>query len=200
MNHSPNSADKQSTPRQRPPRKLPAIGAFYAKKAPLWRYQILGDQKPTIWQVTHHSDSRVVFDNNPEHTASGYWVREHLTQCQQDGSPLDPEYITQQREHLDRQEQWAASRPSLSAVVVDLLRDHEIQGVPGHPEFTPGDRIRVLLCTDEHAPIPSGATGTVTYWNPNPQLRQLGVAWDAPHAHRRLMLTLTDNGDRIARI
>ncbi|MEU9254510.1 hypothetical protein AB0D66_22000 [Streptomyces sp. NPDC048270] len=50
------------------------------------------------------------------------------------------------------------------------------------PEFTPGDRIRVRQCTDEHDPLPTGATGTVTHWNPHPQLRQLGVAWDAQHA------------------
>ncbi|WP_250305244.1 hypothetical protein [Streptomyces sp. A 4/2] len=68
------------------------------------------------------------------------------------------------------------------------------------PEFTSGDRIKVVLCTDEHDPVPAGATGTVTHWNPRPLLRQLGVAWDAPHDHRRLMLTLTDGGDRVTRI
>ncbi|WP_439681534.1 hypothetical protein [Embleya sp. MST-111070] len=67
------------------------------------------------------------------------------------------------------------------------------------PEFTPGDRIKVIVCAD-HAPIPTGATGTVTRWNPHPLVRQLDVAWDAPHAHRRLMLVLTDDGDRVAHI
>jgi len=57
------------------------------------------------------------------------------------------------------------------------------------PEFTPGDRIEVIRCTDPY-PIPNGATGTVTGWNPHPLLRQLIVAWDPPHDHCGLMLTL----------
>ncbi len=65
------------------------------------------------------------------------------------------------------------------------------------PEFVPGNRIRVVVCTDEHDPLPAGATGTVTHWNPHPLIRQLGVNWDPPHDHRRLMLTLTDGGDRV---
>ncbi|MFD3662882.1 hypothetical protein ACFWVF_20165 [Streptomyces sp. NPDC058659] len=67
-------------------------------------------------------------------------------------------------------------------------------------EFAPGDRIKVIVCTDKHDPIPAGATGTVTHWHPHPLIRQLGVAWDAPHAHRRLMLVLTHGGDRVTRI
>ena len=63
------------------------------------------------------------------------------------------------------------------------------------PEYKPGDRIRVLRCTDAYAPLPAGATGTVTRWYPHPQVRQLSVDWDAPHQHRRLMLALTDEGD-----
>ncbi|MGW7196190.1 hypothetical protein [Streptomyces chryseus] len=68
------------------------------------------------------------------------------------------------------------------------------------PEFTAGDRIEVVVCTDERDPIPAGATGSVTHWNPHPLVRQLGIVWDPPHAHRRLMLTLVDGGDRVARI
>lgn len=67
-------------------------------------------------------------------------------------------------------------------------------------EFTAGDRIKVLQCTDEFDPLPIGATGTVRSWNPHPGLRQLSVTWDAPHAHRRLMLTLTDDGDLVEKI
>ncbi|MGW1291017.1 hypothetical protein ACWD4N_47655, partial [Streptomyces sp. NPDC002586] len=67
-------------------------------------------------------------------------------------------------------------------------------------EFTAGDRIRVVRCTDEFDPLPAGATGTVRTWNPYPDLRQLGVIWDPPHAHRRLMLTLTDNEDAVEKI
>ncbi|MEU6405317.1 hypothetical protein [Streptomyces sp. NPDC046985] len=68
------------------------------------------------------------------------------------------------------------------------------------PEFSPGDRIKVVVCTDEHDPLPAGATGTVTRWDPHPLIRQLGIDWDAPHAHRRLMLTLVAGGDRVTRI
>ncbi|MFI6112796.1 DUF4314 domain-containing protein [Kitasatospora sp. NPDC051164] len=68
------------------------------------------------------------------------------------------------------------------------------------PEFTPGDRIEVIRCTDKHDPIPAGATGTVTHWDPHPLIRQLVIAWDAPHAHRRLMLVLTDGGDSVTLI
>ncbi|WP_030380996.1 MULTISPECIES: hypothetical protein [unclassified Streptomyces] len=68
------------------------------------------------------------------------------------------------------------------------------------PEFSVGDRIKVVLCTDEHDPYSAGATGTVTHWNPHPLVRQLSIAWDAPHAHRRLMLTLVGDGDRVARL
>lgn len=68
------------------------------------------------------------------------------------------------------------------------------------PEFTPGDRITVIVCTDEHDPVPAGATGTVIRWNPHPQVCQLSIDWDAPHHHRRLMLTLTDGGDRVVLI
>ncbi|MCX4826770.1 hypothetical protein OG883_44825 [Streptomyces sp. NBC_01142] len=67
-------------------------------------------------------------------------------------------------------------------------------------EFVEGNRIRVLRCTDEFDPLPVGATGTVRSWNPFPGLRQLRVAWDAPHAHRQLMLTLTDDGDLVEKI
>ncbi|MFD4529141.1 hypothetical protein ACFWP7_35560 [Streptomyces sp. NPDC058470] len=67
-------------------------------------------------------------------------------------------------------------------------------------EFSAGDRIRVLRCTDDFDPLPAGATGSVRAWDPHPGLRQLRVTWDAPHAHRRLMLTLTDDGDEVEKI
>ncbi|MEO3976988.1 hypothetical protein [Streptomyces sp. CAU 1734] len=67
-------------------------------------------------------------------------------------------------------------------------------------EFTPGERIRVVHCTDEHDPLPAGATGTVRNWNPAPWLRQLAVDYDPPHNHRRLMLTLTDGADTVAKL
>ncbi|MEV1040492.1 hypothetical protein AB0J01_28160 [Streptomyces sp. NPDC050204] len=67
-------------------------------------------------------------------------------------------------------------------------------------EFTKGDRIRVIECTDPD-PLPAGSTGTVQSWNPHPQVRQLGVNWDAPHGHRRLMLTLTEcDGDIVEKL
>lgn len=67
-------------------------------------------------------------------------------------------------------------------------------------EFTSGDRIRVTRCTDEFDPIPPGATGTVRSWNPHPQLRQLGVDYDPPYDHRRLLLTLTEGDDTVEKL
>lgn len=67
-------------------------------------------------------------------------------------------------------------------------------------EFTRGDRIRVVCCTDEYAPLPAGATGTVRRWDPFPGLRQLTVAYDPPHERRNLMLTLTEGGDVVEKI
>lgn len=67
-------------------------------------------------------------------------------------------------------------------------------------EFAPGDRIRVVKCTDEFDPMPTGATGTVRFFNPHPQLRQLGVDWDPPNDHRRLLLTLTEDGDEVIKL
>ncbi|MFF9786336.1 hypothetical protein [Streptomyces nigrescens] len=67
-------------------------------------------------------------------------------------------------------------------------------------EFARGDQIRVIRCTDEFDPIPVGATGTVRSWNPHPQLRQLGVDYDPPNEHRRLMLTLTEGEDDVEKL
>ncbi|MFB7896033.1 DUF4314 domain-containing protein [Streptomyces xiamenensis] len=64
-------------------------------------------------------------------------------------------------------------------------------------EFTAGDRIEVLSCSDPYDPIPPGATGTVKYWMDHPEVRQLVIAWDPPHAHRRLALTLTPGEDSV---
>ncbi|MFF7644027.1 hypothetical protein [Streptomyces canus] len=64
-------------------------------------------------------------------------------------------------------------------------------------EFTAGGRIEVVRCADEHDPLPAGATGTVNRWDPHPLVRQLSVDWDAPHAHRRLMLVIADDADAI---
>jgi hypothetical protein len=64
-------------------------------------------------------------------------------------------------------------------------------------EFTAGDRIEVVRCTDEHDPLPAGATGTVIRWDPHPLVQQLSVAWDAPHAHRRLMLVIADDAEAV---
>ncbi|MFH0246188.1 hypothetical protein ACGRHY_28070 [Streptomyces sp. HK10] len=66
-------------------------------------------------------------------------------------------------------------------------------------EFEPGDRIQVIKCTDDHDPLPAGATGTVTHWNPHPQLRQLAADWDAPHNDRSLMLCLAA-GDEVKKL
>ncbi|MER6125348.1 hypothetical protein ACWDBD_44195 [Streptomyces sp. NPDC001118] len=67
-------------------------------------------------------------------------------------------------------------------------------------EFARGDRICVVRCTDEYDPLPAGATGSVRAWNPHPGLRQLAVDYDPPHAHRRLMLTLTDGADAVEKL
>ena len=61
-------------------------------------------------------------------------------------------------------------------------------------QFTPGDRIQVITCTD-FDPLPAGATGTVRHWNPRTQ--QLYVDWHAPHTHRRLMLVIAPEADTV---
>ncbi|MEU0343787.1 hypothetical protein ABZ092_33740 [Streptomyces bobili] len=40
-------------------------------------------------------------------------------------------------------------------------------------------------------------TASVTRWHPHPLVRQLSVDWDAPHAHRRLMLVIADDADAV---
>lgn len=67
-------------------------------------------------------------------------------------------------------------------------------------EFTPGDRIRVIRCTDEFDPVPVGATGTVRSWNPHPGVRQLGVNYDPPNEHCRLLLTLIEGDDEVEKL
>ncbi|MFF8992597.1 hypothetical protein ACF09H_22205 [Streptomyces sp. NPDC014983] len=77
---------------------------------------------------------------------------------------------------------------------------HKKKEITVSEEFTPGERIRVVRCTDEHDPLPAGATGTVRAWNPTPWLRQLALDYDPPHDHRRLMLTLTDGADIVEKL
>ncbi|RLU82545.1 hypothetical protein CTZ27_29920 [Streptomyces griseocarneus] len=107
-------------PRRRP---LPAIGNRYAFRAPLWRYHVLGDQRPHVYEVNHHVGNRVAFDGDPEHTFSTYWINKHLTQCQPDASPLNADYIEQQKAELQRQEAAAAARPPLCDGIDQLIRD-----------------------------------------------------------------------------
>jgi hypothetical protein len=60
--------------------------------------------------------------------------------------------------------------------------------------FQKGDRIRLVEMTDDPAPLPAGATGTIDAVFPHPAQRygqawtQYSVKWDAPHERRTLMV------------
>jgi hypothetical protein len=65
-----------------------------------------------------------------------------------------------------------------------------------------GDRIELIAMRDEPDPLPPGATGTVENvrshdFGPRDQFDQIWVKWDAPHAHRTLMLSVPPDSFRV---
>ncbi|MEY9839536.1 hypothetical protein [Streptacidiphilus sp. EB103A] len=62
------------------------------------------------------------------------------------------------------------------------------------PEFSRGDRVRLVKCPN--GAIPAGSVGVVLHWNGNPVIRQLGVAWDGP-IRRQNLLVLVPGRDEV---
>ena len=61
------------------------------------------------------------------------------------------------------------------------------------PEFTPGDRVRLIATDDPYTRLTTGATGTVTSVRQNFDGLSVGVKWDDGST----LAMLTDAGDRI---
>lgn len=56
-----------------------------------------------------------------------------------------------------------------------------------------GDRIKLTFMGNDPAPIPEGATGTVTLVNKTSWGDQVSVSWDPPNETRSLMLLEGDD-------
>jgi hypothetical protein len=58
------------------------------------------------------------------------------------------------------------------------------------PQFAKGERIKLLSMPDDPDPIPGGTCGTIKAVLPQPDWVQYIVAWDAPHSHRTLSVSV----------